>query len=117
MERPKVSQEGIRDVFGVGQKVLVRSGTEWHTREILGITVFRCSICPECNMPLLGEPRFWFEDYGNVPLDQIMAKEDIDPPVTVDFPVPGELEMGMPKTRTIEEFRTQFITREGERIG
>jgi len=30
-------------------------------------------------MPILGEPRFWFKDYGNIPLEDIMAKEDIDP--------------------------------------
>jgi len=77
---PKLRQEDIRDVFGVGQKVLVRSGTKWQTRELLGITVLRHdSYCPHCSIPLLGEPRFWFKDYGNVPLEEIMAKEDIDP--------------------------------------
>jgi len=82
MGAPKLGQEDIRDVFGVGQKVLVRSGTEWHTREILGITVLRHHVdCPHCRIPLLGEPRFWFNDYGNVSLDEIMAKEDIDPPL------------------------------------
>jgi len=77
---PKLRQEDIRDAFGVGQSVLVRSGTEWQTREILGITVFRNDVCcPHCGMPLLGEPRFWFKDYGNIPLEDVMAKEDIDP--------------------------------------
>lgn len=80
MEAPKLGQEDIRDVFGVGQKVLVRQGTEWHTCEILGITVLRHDAdCPHCGIPLLGKPMFWFKDYGNVPLDEIMAKEDIDP--------------------------------------
>lgn len=78
--RPQLTQEEIRHVFGVGQKVLVRKGTEWHTREILGITVLRNDAdCPHCGRPLLGEPRFWFKDCGNWPLDRIMAVEDIDP--------------------------------------
>lgn len=78
---PKLSQDDIRDVFGIGQNVLVREGTELHTREILGITILRRDTqCPHCGIPLLGEPRFWFKGYANVPLEQIMAKEDIDPP-------------------------------------
>ncbi len=78
-ERPKLTQEDVRNVFGVGQKVLVRVGTEWHTREILGITVLRHeTYCPHCGMPLLGEPRFWFNDHGNVSLAEVIAREDID---------------------------------------
>jgi hypothetical protein len=75
-----VGQEDIRDVFGIGQKVLVRSGIDWRTREILRITVLRHDVnCPHCGIPLLGEPRFWFRDWGNVSLESIMAREDIDP--------------------------------------
>lgn len=78
--RPKLTQAGIRDVFAVGQNVLVRWGIDWRTREILGITVLRHDTdCPHCSMPLLGEPRFWFRELGNVSLEDIMAKEDIDP--------------------------------------
>lgn len=76
---PKLRQDDIRDVFGIGQNVLVREGTELRTREILGISVLRHAHCPHCGIPLLGEPRFWFKGYANVPLEQIMAKEDIDP--------------------------------------
>ena len=76
----KLGQEVIRDVFGLGQTVLVRSGRDWLSREILAITVYRrAPYCPQCNMPILGEPRFWFKDYGNIPLSDIMALEDIDP--------------------------------------
>jgi len=64
------------DVFGIGQKVLVRMGTEWAPREILAITVQRKATCPRCGM-LTGEPRFWFKDIGNAPLKDVMAKEDI----------------------------------------
>ncbi len=60
MGRPKLNQEDAKYVFGIGQRVLVQSGTVWHTREILGITVLRN-----------GEPRFWFKDYGNVPFNEI----------------------------------------------
>ena len=75
-----VRQEDIRDVFDVVQKVLVRSGTEWRTREILAITVLRHDAnCPNCGMPLLGEPRFWFKNHSNLSLEDIIAKEDIDP--------------------------------------
>lgn len=74
------SQEGIRDVFDVGQKVLVRSGIDWRTREIQRITVLRHDVnCPHCGISLLGEPRFWFTDWGNVSLENIMARADIDP--------------------------------------
>ena len=77
---PKINQEGIRDCFGVGQTVLVRTGRDWVSREILDITVLRNGpTCSRCGMPILGEPRFWFKDYGNIPLEEIMAKEDIDP--------------------------------------
>ena len=79
-ERPKLTQEDIRDVFGVGQNVLVRAGTKWEPREILGITVLRHSThCPHCGGELLGEPRFWFKDHGNVPLEEVIAREDIGP--------------------------------------
>ena len=79
-ERPFLRQEEIRSAFSIGQDVLVRDGTAWHTRRIIGITVLRHrALCPHCGMPLLGEPRFWFADYGNIPLSEIMAKEDIDP--------------------------------------
>lgn len=72
-------QWGIRYCFEVGQKVLVREGTRWVTRTIKKITVLRNEVsCPRCNMPVLGEPRFWFSDYGNVPISEVMAKEDID---------------------------------------
>lgn len=75
-----VRQEDTRHVFGVGQEVLVRLVNDWRTREILGITVRRDEItCPYCQGFLLGEPRFWFKDQGNVPLSEIIAKEDIDP--------------------------------------
>jgi len=37
-------------------------------------------------MPILGEPRFWFKDYGNIPLEEIMAKEDIDPNLLATSP-------------------------------
>ncbi|MBA7652471.1 hypothetical protein ES703_60305 [subsurface metagenome] len=77
---PQLSQEDIRDVFGVGQKVLVRDGTAWRTHEILGITVLRHDVyCTHCGMPLLGEPRFWFKGLANFPLEDIIALEDIDP--------------------------------------
>ncbi len=77
---PNMAQEAIRDCFGVGQTVLVRTGRDWVSREILSITVLRNNrYNPERNPPLLGEPRFWFSDYGNVALEDIMAKEDIDP--------------------------------------
>lgn len=80
MDAPKIGQDAVREVFAAGQTVLVRSGTEWHSREILGITVLRHdALCPNCGRPLLGEPRFCFRDYGNMPLEKIMAKEDIDP--------------------------------------
>ena len=80
MRNFKVSQNGIRDCFGVGQTVLVRRGKDWVSREILDITVLRNGpTCSQCNIPILGEPRFWFIDYGNIPLENIMAKEDIDP--------------------------------------
>ena len=76
----KVTQAEIRTCFGIGQTVLVRTGTDWVSREILDITVLRkTEYNPERNPPLLGEPRFWFSDHGNVPLEAIMAKEDIDP--------------------------------------
>ena len=76
----KCPQEQIRNCFGIGQTVLVRSGGDWVSREILDITVLRNGpTCSQCGMPILGEPRFWFKDYGNIPLDEIMAKEDIDP--------------------------------------
>ena len=79
-EVPKIGQEGIRDCFAVGQTVLVRTGRNWVSREILGITVLRNNVtCHECGMSILGEPRFWFKDYGNISLVDIMAKEDIDP--------------------------------------
>lgn len=79
-QRPIYTQEDIRDVFGVGQKVLIRSGIDWQTREILKITVLRHDVnCPHCGIPLLGEPRFWFRDWENVSLEGIMAREDIDP--------------------------------------
>ncbi len=64
MGRPKLDQEDSKYVFGIGQKVLVRTGTVWHTREILGITVLRN-----------GEPRFWFKDYGNVSFDEIKVTD------------------------------------------
>jgi len=77
---PQMTQENIRDCFGVGQTVLVREGKDWVSREILDITVLRNEVsCSQCGMPILGEPRFWFKDYGNIPLEEIMAKEDIDP--------------------------------------
>lgn len=76
----RVSQDTIRDCFGIGQTVLVRSGRDWVSREILDITVLRNNAtCRECDRSILGEPRFWFKDYGNIPLEDIMAKEDIDP--------------------------------------
>ena len=94
-EAPKIGQEGIRDCFAVGQTVLMRTGRDWVSRpqtvlmrtgrdwvsrEILGITVLRNNVsCQRCGTPMLGEPRFWFTDYGNIPLEDIMAKEDIDP--------------------------------------
>ena len=79
--RPQVAtdNEGIRDVFKVGQQVLVRNGTAWVSRKILGITVLRNKVvCAYCDAPMLGEPRFWFKDHGNIPLEEIMADEDID---------------------------------------
>lgn len=77
---PRLDQEDIRDVFAVGQRVLIRDGIDWRTREILGITVLRHDAnCPHCNIPLLGEPRFWFKGVSNLTLNEIMAKEDIDP--------------------------------------
>jgi len=77
-------QDTIRDCFEIGQTVLVRKGNDWVSREIKNITVFRHNLrhsvlCPQCGMPCLGEPRFWFYDYGNVSLNEIMAIEDIDP--------------------------------------
>lgn len=79
-KRHIAGQEDIRDVFNVGQKVLVRSGTVWRTNEILAITVLRHDVnCPHCGIPLLGEPRFWFKHHGNLPLEDVIAKEDIDP--------------------------------------
>jgi len=77
-------QYGIRNCFEVGQEVLVREGTRWVTRTIERITVWRGSDdrgsrCPHCGLSLLGEPRFWFRDWGNIPITEIMAKEDIDP--------------------------------------
>ena len=90
---PKLGQDNIRDVFAAGQNVLVRDGTEWHTREIMGITVLRHDTqCPHCGIPLLGEPRFWFKGCVNIPLEEIMAKEDIDPTAK---PTPG-LILGKP---------------------
>ena len=77
----KLGQDSIRDVFGLGQTVLVRSGKDWHSREIQAITVYR-------GFPTFGEPRFWFKDFGNIPLSDIMAKEDIDPKPEV---LPGKL--------------------------
>lgn len=83
----KARQEDIRDYYGVGQTVLVRTGKDWVSREILQITILRNGTYnPERNPPILGEPRFWFKDYGNVSLENIMAKEDIDPGV-VSIPV------------------------------
>jgi len=83
MRTGEMPQESIRDCFGVGQTVLVRTGRDWVSREILGITVLRNNVdCRKCGMPILGEPRFWFVDHGNVSLDEIMAKEDIDPKLT-----------------------------------
>ena len=79
--RPQIAtdNEGIRDVFMVGQQVLVRSGTAWVSREILGITVLRNKVtCAYCDAPILGEPRLWFKDRGNIPLEEIMAEEDVD---------------------------------------
>jgi len=70
-------QWGIRYCFEVGQNVLVRSGTRWVTRTIQKITVLRNS-SPRVEDLLLGEPRFWFKDYRNVPIREVMAKEDID---------------------------------------
>lgn len=76
----KLGQDSIRDVFRIGQTVLVRSGRDWHSREIQDITVYRAHpLCPQCNMTILGEPRFWFKDFGNVQIEDIMALEDIDP--------------------------------------
>lgn len=70
--RPR--QEDIRDVFGLGQTVLVRTtGKEWWPREIESITVLR-------NDDGSLEPRFWFHDYGNVPASEVIAEEDISPP-------------------------------------
>lgn len=79
-----MDQWGIRNCFEVGQSVLVRFGTKWLTRTIEKITVYRGSDsisvkCPNCDMPVLGEPRFWFKDYGNIPISEVMAREDIDP--------------------------------------
>jgi len=77
-------QWGIRYCFEVGQEVLVRDGTRWTTSKIEKITVYRGQaglhppLCPQCAMPLLGEPRFWFKHWGNLPISEIMAKEDID---------------------------------------
>jgi hypothetical protein len=77
---PEALQPSIRDVFAIGQKVLVRDGTAWRTHEILGITVLRHDVyCPHCGMPLLGEPRFWFKMFANLPLGDIIALEDINP--------------------------------------
>lgn len=88
MRPQEMPQESIRDCFGIGQTVLVRTGKDWVSREILGITVLRNNVtCPQCDMPILGEPRFWFKDYGNIPLEDIMAKEDIDPK---RLPQPGK---------------------------
>ena len=87
---PKMRQEDVRGVFGIGQNVLVRCGNNWFTREILDITVLRNdTFCPHCGMPLLGEPRFWFKDYGNIGLEDVMAVEDIDPPMPKKALIPG----------------------------
>ena len=76
----EMPQGSVRDCFGIGQTVLVRTGKNWVSREILGITVLRSNgTCSKCGISILGEPRFWFKDYGNIPLEMIMAKEDIDP--------------------------------------
>lgn len=80
IRRIKVTQNDIRDVFGIGQNVLVRCGKDWFTQKILDITVLRHdTFCPHCGIPLLGEPRFWFKGCGNVGLEDVMAVEDIDP--------------------------------------
>jgi len=87
----KMRQEDIRGAFGVGQNVLVRCGKDWITREILGITVLRNNVsCPHCEMPLLGEPRFWFKTYGNVSLEDVMAVEDINPHKMKKSVIPGQ---------------------------
>jgi len=76
-DQPEVTQQLVKDAFMVGQTVFVRSGTDWRRRVIEAITVRRHAHCPHCAMPLLGEPRFWFKDYGNVPLADVIAKEDL----------------------------------------
>ena len=84
-------QRGIRYCFEVGQKVLVRVGTTWRTSTILKITVLRNGVsCPQCGGSLFGEPRFWFSGYGNWPISEVMATEDIDPSepaLRPDYPV------------------------------
>lgn len=82
MGEENLSQSTIRYCFSVGQSVLVRVGNDWYTRKIEKITVLRSEVqCPQCKMPIQGEPRIWFKDYGNVPLQDVMALEDIDPSI------------------------------------
>jgi len=79
-QRPKLTQDDVRKVFGIGQNVLVRVGTKWETHEIRGITVLRHDAhCPHCGEELLGEPKFWFNAHGNVSLEDVIAREDISP--------------------------------------
>ena len=71
---PDVGQESAHDVIGIGQTVLVRQGSrQLRSKEILGITILR-------NTPNeQPEPRFWFQGHGNVGLEDIVVREDIDP--------------------------------------
>ena len=75
----KLKKVDATDVFGVGQRVLVRDGNSWHEDEIDGITVIRHDVyCSHCGMPLKGEPRFWFKGgEGNISLNDIMIEADI----------------------------------------
>lgn len=107
----KISQEAIRNCFGVGQTVLVRRGKDWVSREILFITVLRNNTySPERNPSILGEPRFWFKDYGNIPLENIMAKEDIDPDRLVPAVNLGKIDF----KETLKEAEAKTIHRREE---
>ncbi len=96
----KVGQDSVRGCFDVGQTVLVRDGNDWVSREIKKITVLRRNACCDhCHNRLFGEPRLWFTDIGNVPLSDVIAKEDIDPP-------PVKIPTTLPKADIVDQINT-----------